>query len=860
MTTLPVPSLRLLGEIDLRAASGERVSRVLQQPKRLALLAYLAVQGERYTPRSELLDRFWADQPEDRARNALSQALHHLREHLGAELLELQGADALRLAPGRLRCDVTEFLSAARTAAPGEALTLYRGELLPGFIHDFGRTFTWWLDETRGALGRTALDLALAAVAVAQTAQEPAAAWEAARRAQELAPDDEAAMRAVLETALPAGQGPVAVERYGAWERRLRAELEETPSERTVQLAAALEAALREEVPAPGNHGQSARASAPVDAPTPAAAGLVAAGSAEPTPVPSTSRQPTARFAMRRRGVVVGALVVVAAAVALLALRRTPRAPGLGARSSQRLLVAEFDNPARRADLAPLGTIAQDWITGRLVRGGDSLVVDAPTALWIWRRATPSPAGLAAMSAQERVGLLLRGSVIPDGATVIVRAELVELPSLRMLASLPSARAATVAPLPAIDSVADAAFIEVARLRNPTVASALPPSDRLPSLPAYVAFAKGIDLFVQRNMGAAFSELRRAATLDTSFTAAALYTALAASGDSTGVADSILSRLIARKDQLPEQMRLRAEALDAFRRGDEATGDFLMTEVSRRFPSELSAYLAALSRMRQWQPRSAADQLARLDPTRGWLGGWHTYWTARCIALHLASAYAEERRCAAASRAQYPRALSALTNAIRVHATVGEVAAVDSLVTEAIRLNATADWGWTAAQPMAIAAGELRVHGYRAAADSVTARLRRWVSAQGADPRLEAGDYPVGFQLYVAGDFAAARPRCPTDLSLRTLGWRVRSACTLLELLRGTPTGRAMRDTITTRLRHSAVWRARVAAAAGDATTAAAALREARRDRVGYDYYLHIDPIFTPFLADSGFAALLRPE
>ena len=662
-------------------------------------------------------------------------------------------------------------------------------------------------------------------------------------------------MRAVLDTALVVGRGPVALELYGSWERRLRAELEETPSEQTAQRAAELAAALRAVAAEPDTADGQADSERGV-----AAVEVEVGASAESVTTEPVSGTSASRSLFVQRRALVAALVVAVCTIGLVVGRRFPGPPASGTLPSRRLIVAEFDNPSRRADLVPLGAIAQDWITSRLVRGGDSLIVDGPTALWLWRRTTPSPVGLAEMSAKQRLGLLLRGNLIPDGTALIVRAELVELPTLRILASLPLARGSVAAPLAAIDSVADAAFIEVARLRNPTLASALPPSDRLPSLAAYLAFAKGLDWFTQRNLGAAFSEFNRAAKLDTGFTTAALYAVLAASGNSSGVADSLLRQLVARGDQLPEQMRLRVQALDAYRRGDGATGDALFVEVDRRFPSELSAYLAALALIGQWQPRAAADQLARLDPTRGWLGEWHTYWTSRCIALHLAEAYAEERRCAAASRAQYPQALSALTNAIRVRATVGDVAAVDSLVTEAMRLNAMADWGWTAAQPMAIAAAELRMHGHGAAADLVTARLLRWVREQKDDPRLDLGDYPVALQLYVAGAFDEALARCRRRESLRSLGWRVRSSCIVMELRRGTPGREAFGDTLTNSPRRSAAWRSRTAAASGDAIAAAAALREARHAREGYDYYLHIDPIFAPMLADSGFAALLRPD
>lgn len=81
------------------------------------------------------------------------------------------------------------------------------------------------------------------------------------------------------------------------------------------------------------------------------------------------------------------AVVALAAATALLvwrgATRRGDAAPA--AAPPHRILVAEFDNRTGRADLGLLGSIAQDWISARLIRFGDTTVVDGPTALRLWR-------------------------------------------------------------------------------------------------------------------------------------------------------------------------------------------------------------------------------------------------------------------------------------------------------------------------------------------------------------------------------------------------------------------------------------------------------------------------------------------
>ncbi|MEO7217622.1 MAG: hypothetical protein ABI026_05465, partial [Gemmatimonadaceae bacterium] len=73
--------LRTLGALELLDSAGQPLNSVVVQPKRVALLAYLAVALPRgFHRRDQILLIFWPDLTEDRARNALRQAVHHLRQ------------------------------------------------------------------------------------------------------------------------------------------------------------------------------------------------------------------------------------------------------------------------------------------------------------------------------------------------------------------------------------------------------------------------------------------------------------------------------------------------------------------------------------------------------------------------------------------------------------------------------------------------------------------------------------------------------------------------------------------------------------------------------------------------------------
>ncbi len=126
---------------------------VLAQPRRIALLAYLALTMRRGPQqRDALLALFWPERDEDSARNALNQALHFLRRHLGTDTFVARNGGEIGVAPERIWCDGSAFEDALDTGRPGEALELWQGELLDGFHIGDAPGFQRWLDSERSRL------------------------------------------------------------------------------------------------------------------------------------------------------------------------------------------------------------------------------------------------------------------------------------------------------------------------------------------------------------------------------------------------------------------------------------------------------------------------------------------------------------------------------------------------------------------------------------------------------------------------------------------------------------------------------------------------------------------------------------
>jgi len=230
-----------LGGIDLKDHSGKEALPLLSQPKRMAVFAYLALQGRgHYVQRDELLSRFWAESDDAHARNALNQVLYAFRKRLGEGILRSRGKNEVSLDPEWLTCDMWDFRDAVAAGRYEEALDLYTGPLLPGFHVNGDSGFERWLEEEREALRETA---AGAAWALAHRHLGGGALVEAERTAQRalgLVWSDETPVRDFIAALAAAGDRAAALRFYGKFCARLKEELDVEPSAPSVEVAEAI--------------------------------------------------------------------------------------------------------------------------------------------------------------------------------------------------------------------------------------------------------------------------------------------------------------------------------------------------------------------------------------------------------------------------------------------------------------------------------------------------------------------------------------------------------------------------------------------------------------------------------------------
>ena len=226
--------LRLLGSLELCSADGGELRTVLAQPKRGALLAYLAAAlPTGFHRRDRLLALFWAEQDDSRARDALNAAVAFLRREMGRNAIASRGVDEIGIDQTICWSDVVAFRAALDAGRHEEALSLYRGDLLDGFFTDGSAPFDEWLDRTRAQLRAGAARAARALAEQREREENFTTAVSCARRAVELTGADERMLRQLLEMLERLGDRAGAVLAYEAFERRLAAEFETEPSPET---------------------------------------------------------------------------------------------------------------------------------------------------------------------------------------------------------------------------------------------------------------------------------------------------------------------------------------------------------------------------------------------------------------------------------------------------------------------------------------------------------------------------------------------------------------------------------------------------------------------------------------------------
>ena len=384
--------LRILGHTELSGPNPEAVEALARQPKRLALLAYLALTTiDGFRRRDHVISLFWPELDQAQARTYLRKALYGIREALGEDLFINRGEDEIRLDHTLIWCDAVALQQRARNAQWPDALALHRGELLDGMYPDgVAPEFQEWLDSQR----RTMRELAARAAWETSRAEEArgdrGAAVAMARRARELDPDNEEGVRRLMELLDRRGDRGGALKVYGEWQARLLEDYGVEPAPETRRLANRVRAARK---------GESHETP-----PTPLKPTQVLPAPIAPTPAhPSLGAiAPRTPIAPLRVALLVGLVILLGTIAAAMFWPDTPWSPRAGAYSMSVLpLRAIGGSQLQQAADA----VTEEMTTGLAATPGITL-----------RSATRAQAMLREGADVDQVGRRLGVAFIADGS------------------------------------------------------------------------------------------------------------------------------------------------------------------------------------------------------------------------------------------------------------------------------------------------------------------------------------------------------------------------------------------------------------------------------------------------------------
>ena len=302
--------IRVLGTFEIRPPDDGAPLVALTQPKRLALLLYLAL-AEPPGPRSRdsLMALLWPEADDESARHSLRNALYALRQALGEGAFVSRGEGYVGLDLSAVRCDALEVRRLLARRQWEEAVAAWSGDLVPGFHVSGATEFERWLEDQRTGLRRAVTDAAWWRVDELEGSGD-AGLVPAAKRAWKLEPADEAGARRLMRF-LDASVGRAAALRaFDDLTDYLRRECEAEPSAETRALAGELKARIEPR-------------------PSPAFGALPATPQRPAPPAMDPDAVPSGAFSRRRRrsAAIAGIVALVVAGVVSVLALRSARSP-----------------------------------------------------------------------------------------------------------------------------------------------------------------------------------------------------------------------------------------------------------------------------------------------------------------------------------------------------------------------------------------------------------------------------------------------------------------------------------------------------------------------------------------------------
>jgi serine/threonine-protein kinase len=399
----------------------------------------------------------------------------------------------------------------------------------------------------------------------------------------------------------------------------------------------------------------------------------------------------------------------------------------------QPLAVAPLSDETADTTLAGIGRLAGDWITQGLHETSGMRVVAWPAARAAVEGAEASDAATVLREATG-AGTVVTGTVYLVGDSLRFQAEIVD-----------ARRAIVLAAPTAVVVHRDSATAGVRLLRDRVLgAFAVQRDDRLapgggfasrpPTYAAYRIFDRALTDYNAYRYREALAGMIEAWRLDTTFTASLMYAAYAAWNTSNRpLVDSLVREVFKRRDAVSDHHLAVTEQIAASLTGDTPAALAAAERATRLSPGSRSRYNLALALASLNRPADALAQLDSLDPERGPMKGWASYWSQRSYASHMLGRHDAELADARSMLARHPGQRVAWVIQARAHAAMGHYRELDSLLLAADPLPA--DVYWSQGAMRVVAAEELQAHGFGQHATRYFAAAEAWLRERlAADP------------------------------------------------------------------------------------------------------------------------------
>ena len=221
-------TIRLLGAGAVAERSQDSSGRPAS-PRRVALLALLAVARAAGAKRDVVLALLWQGQGGDLAAQQLAELVASFRGEFGAQAIaERDGS--LQLDSTRVAVDVSQFETAADAGDLARAAAVYAGEFLEGFFLDDAVEFEQWASDQRTRLARRAAAVLDELADTARQRGDQQLLIDLLRRRVEIEPYAAGPTLALMRTLESAGDAHAALRAGRTYESRIRTYLEADPA------------------------------------------------------------------------------------------------------------------------------------------------------------------------------------------------------------------------------------------------------------------------------------------------------------------------------------------------------------------------------------------------------------------------------------------------------------------------------------------------------------------------------------------------------------------------------------------------------------------------------------------------------